>query len=212
MIRQSPAKATASIAAASGRHKIPTSAAANAAARASGDLRSAASTEISVMSSRASRRSRICSPVVPASPSMNTFAVMVRSFGSWPVMGVGGLGQFYPPHKRKARAGPPARALMRVFGAGSAVDCGHAASACGIPNSPGGTRHRGLLGTVAFISERKARRGCQDGGDREGLPRLHCRLLLRFTLRKLADFPHLSPDLRAAYPNTRLKIVSTCLV
>ena len=40
-------------------------------------LKSLDSGEIKVISARRSRRARICRPVVPTSPSMNTFAAMV---------------------------------------------------------------------------------------------------------------------------------------
>ena len=64
---------TASSAAASGRHRKAMSASFSAALRAAGSLRTASSSVISAMSSRASSRSRMRSPVVPALPSINTF-------------------------------------------------------------------------------------------------------------------------------------------
>ena len=45
-----------------------------------GSLRRAGSSWTSSMSGRGARRSRICSPVVPASPSMNTLCAMSPPF------------------------------------------------------------------------------------------------------------------------------------
>ena len=47
--------------------------------RADGSFRRASSSEISSMSRRAARRSRICRPVVPASPSMKIRAAITAS-------------------------------------------------------------------------------------------------------------------------------------
>ena len=65
--------ATASTAASSGKHRIAASASFRNAARFAASLRSSPVSEMISMSSRFARRSRTCKPVVPASPSMNTF-------------------------------------------------------------------------------------------------------------------------------------------
>ncbi len=74
-VSASPSRATASRAAASGRHRNTASAAAIASARRAGSLRSASGRVSRDMSARSVRRAAKRSPVVPELPSMNTFFI-----------------------------------------------------------------------------------------------------------------------------------------
>src|SRR5690606_12043274 len=68
---------TASRAASSGKHRITASTLLSSRLRSAASLRLAGSMETSSRSRRPSRRSRICRPVVPASPSMKTLETLL---------------------------------------------------------------------------------------------------------------------------------------
>ena len=71
--------ATVSLAASSGRHKIAMSTEARMSRFAAASLRVSGGSETSEMSARPESRSRISSPVVPASPSMKIFVFVVMA-------------------------------------------------------------------------------------------------------------------------------------
>src|SRR3990167_2688633 len=102
---------TASLAASSGRHRITASAPFSISARASRSLRLSGSIETSCKSVRASRRSRICRPVVPASRSMKTLG---KTLGA---LAMGGLRSEQNKEKdqEKGRFGAPKRPLPNAY-------------------------------------------------------------------------------------------------